>query len=67
MICQTQKVVLWDLMLLELYFQTQNQLKNIGLDIDLGQTFTDDQNKYEGLTNIKAALTDRILAESKDF
>ena len=50
--------------------KTQNQLKNIGLDIDLGQTFTDDQgNKYEGLTNTSkaAALTDRILAESKRF
>ena len=50
--------------------KTQNQLKNIGLDIDLGQTFTDDQgNKYEGLTNTSkaSALTDRILAESKRF
>ena len=25
--------------------KTQNQLKNIGLDIDLGQTFTDDQGQ----------------------
>ena len=50
--------------------KTQNQLKNIGLDIDLGQSFTDDQgNKYEGLTNTSkaSALTDRILAESKRF
>tara|TARA_R100000700_G_C3175541_1_gene150410 strand:- start:686 stop:2533 length:1848 start_codon:yes stop_codon:yes gene_type:complete len=50
--------------------KTQNQLKNIGLDIDLGQSFTDDQgNKYDGLTNTSkaSALTDRILAESKRF
>ena len=40
--------------------KTQNQLKNIGLDIDLGQTFTDDQgNKYEGLTNTSKAAFDR--------
>ena len=53
-----------------IFSKVQNQLKNIGLDIDLGQSFTaEDGTKYDGLTNTSkaSALTDRILAESKRF